>query len=40
MENDLSQTREAGFFAHLVKPVKVDQIRVLLASVPSPKITE
>ncbi len=40
MENDLRQTREAGFFAHLVKPVKVDQLRVLLASVPSPKITE
>ena len=30
MEDDLRQTKEAGFFAHLVKPVSVDQLRQLL----------
>ena len=31
MEDDLRQTKEAGFFAHLVKPVNLDQLRHLLA---------
>ncbi|MDB6174196.1 MAG: two-component hybrid sensor and regulator [Chthoniobacteraceae bacterium] len=30
MEDDLRQTKEAGFFAHLVKPVNLDQLRYLL----------
>ncbi len=30
MEDDLRQTKEAGFFAHLVKPVNIDQLRQLL----------
>ncbi len=30
MEDDLRQTRAAGFSAHLVKPVNVDQLRQLL----------
>jgi len=30
MEEDLRQTKEAGFFAHLVKPVNLDQLRLLL----------
>jgi len=30
MEDDLRQTKEAGFFAHLVKPVNLDQLRQLL----------
>ncbi len=30
MEDDLRQTKEAGFCAHLVKPVNVDQLRDLL----------
>ena len=30
MEEDLRQTKEAGFFAHLVKPVNFDQLRLLL----------
>ena len=34
MEEDLRQTREAGFFAHLVKPVSIDQLRQLLANIP------
>ena len=31
MEDDLRQTKEAGFFAHLVKPVSLDQLRQLLS---------
>ena len=31
MEDDLRQTKEAGFFAHLVKPVNLDQLKQLLA---------
>jgi len=34
MEEDVRQTREAGFFAHLVKPVSIDQLRRLLALIP------
>ncbi|MDB6073861.1 MAG: hybrid sensor histidine kinase/response regulator [Verrucomicrobiaceae bacterium] len=34
MEQDLKQTKEAGFFAHLVKPVNIDQLRQLLAQLP------
>lgn len=34
MEEDIRQTREAGFFAHLIKPVSIDQLRRLLAHVP------
>lgn len=34
MEGDLQRTKEAGFFAHLVKPVKIDQLLQLLAQVP------
>ncbi len=30
MEEDLRLTKEAGFFAHLVKPVNLDQLRQLL----------
>ena len=30
MEEDLRQTKEAGFFAHMVKPVNLDQVRHLL----------
>ena len=35
MENDLRQTKEAGFFAHLVKPVSIDQLRLLLLEIPA-----
>ena len=31
MEEDLRQTKEAGFFAHLVKPVNLDQLRQVLS---------
>ncbi len=34
MEEDVRQTREAGFQSHLVKPVSIDQIRRLLAQIP------
>ena len=34
MEQDLRQSKEAGFFAHLVKPVKFDQLRQLLERLP------
>lgn len=34
MEEDIRQTRDAGFSAHLVKPVSIDQLRLLLAQVP------
>jgi CheY-like chemotaxis protein len=29
-EEDLRRSREAGFHAHLVKPVKLDDLRLLL----------
>jgi len=35
MENDLQRSKEAGFFAHLVKPVKMDQIKHLLTQIPA-----
>ncbi|MEN3940231.1 CheR family methyltransferase [Prosthecobacter sp. SYSU 5D2] len=34
MEEDFHQTKEAGFFAHLVKPVNLDQLRLLLNQLP------
>lgn len=34
MEDDLRQTRDAGFFAHLVKPVNIEQLRQLLLQIP------
>jgi signal transduction histidine kinase len=34
MENDLRQTREAGFYAHLVKPVNIEQLWQLLFQLP------
>jgi len=34
MEGDLRLTREAGFFAHLVKPVNLDQLRQLIDQIP------
>lgn len=34
MEEDFRQTKEAGFFAHLVKPVNLDQLRLLLNHLP------
>jgi len=34
MEEDLRLTREAGFFAHLVKPVNLDQLRQLIEQIP------
>ena len=34
-DEDVRQTHEAGFFAHLVKPVKVEQLRQLLAQLPA-----
>ncbi len=30
MEDDVRRTQEAGFFAHLVKPVNIDQLRQLI----------
>ncbi|MEO6738900.1 MAG: ATP-binding protein, partial [Chthoniobacteraceae bacterium] len=36
MEDDLRQTKEAGFSAHLVKPVNVDQLRDLLDRITLP----
>jgi len=35
MEGDLVRTRQAGFFAHLVKPVKIEQLKKLLAQLPA-----
>jgi len=35
MEGDLRLTRQAGFFAHLVKPVNLDQLRQLIDQIPS-----
>ncbi len=37
MEDDLRQTKEAGFFAHLVKPVHLGQLRQLLAQISAPR---
>jgi len=34
MEEDLLRTKEAGFFAHLVKPVNLDQLRHLIDQIP------
>jgi len=34
MEADLAHSKEAGFFAHLVKPVNMDQIKHLLTQIP------
>lgn len=34
MEEDFRQTKQAGFFAHLVKPVNLDQLRLLLNQLP------
>ncbi len=34
MEADLERSKEAGFFAHLVKPVSMDQIKQLLTQIP------
>jgi CheY-like chemotaxis protein len=34
MEDDLLRTKEAGFFAHLVKPVNMDQLRQLIDQIP------
>jgi len=36
MENDLRQTKEAGFIAHLVKPVDFDQLRQILIQLSAP----
>ncbi len=33
MEDDLQRSKEAGFFAHLVKPVKVDRLKQLLSQI-------
>jgi len=38
MEEDLKKARAAGFFAHLVKPVSLDQLRALLAQVADGKL--
>lgn len=35
MEEDVRQAKEAGFFAHLTKPVKIDQLRQILAQLPA-----
>ena len=34
MEDDLQRSTAAGFFAHLVKPVKMDQLKQLLTQIP------
>ena len=33
MEDDLRKTREAGFDAHLVKPVNIEQLREMLVQI-------
>jgi len=38
MEDDLQRSKDAGFFAHLVKPVKVEQLTHLLTQLPSPTL--
>ncbi len=35
MDGDVIRTQEAGFFAHLVKPVKMDQLKQLLTQIPA-----
>jgi PAS domain S-box-containing protein len=35
MEDDLHRSKAAGFFAHLVKPVKVEQLKQLLTQIPA-----
>ena len=35
MEDDLQQSKAAGFFAHLVKPVNLEQLRLLLREIPA-----
>ena len=35
MEDDLQRSKAAGFFAHLVKPVKVEQLKQLLTQIPA-----
>ena len=37
MEEDVRRTREAGFFAHLVKPVNLDQLTQLIDQIPHPR---
>lgn len=39
MEDDVRRTREAGFFAHLVKPVNLDQLRQLIDQI-SPAVMQ
>jgi CheY-like chemotaxis protein len=34
MEDDQRRTKEAGFFAHLVKPVNINQLRQLIDHLP------
>jgi len=36
MEDDLRRSTAAGFFAHLVKPVKMDRLKQLLLQIPAP----
>ncbi len=36
MEDDLRQTKQAGFFAHLIKPVNIEQLCQLLLQMPLP----
>ncbi len=38
MEDDLKNARSAGFFAHLVKPIVLDQLRALLSQVAAGKV--
>ncbi len=35
MEDDLRKTREAGFYAHLIKPINFEELRQLLLDLPS-----
>jgi CheY-like chemotaxis protein len=35
MEDDLRKTREAGFDAHLLKPVNIEQLREILLQITS-----
>ena len=37
MEEDLRQSREAGFFAHLTKPINIDQLWLLFDEIPKEK---
>ncbi len=38
MEDDLKNARSAGFFAHLVKPIVLDQLRALLSQVAAGRV--